>query len=384
MDELMRTSVLPAEGVRFEVACSTGPGSKATRHEASLSADWEFTTPHDLDLERIGVALGGSLTCVTLADQDLPAARGWLEHAHRTRPADIVAVGSRQWAALTPALGCPCETETWATPAEAAHHVRNLLHWARAEGTTPVRVAKTAHLIGQGASDSNLVPRSATDGLLTDPDATDRLWEAGIPFALVPELCRELSPTGIPIPTHILIAHLYAPREWDVLEKFVPFGPVVLGWAAQHRTPRDARRPHERLAWVEAGVPLKAIERVFTGMAYDLVHARAYAAETGVALGEAATVLGRWQESGTTPEVRDLVDLHRHDPHAALSPRCAPARPAVERTVGLAARRGLAVDTVTAALALARTGTAPDAAALLAASLRPTISLRDPDAKGRP
>lgn len=371
--------LLPAEGLTVTVSCSTGPGSTPTPHEVTISAEGELTTPHDLELERIGVALGGSLTCVDLADRDLPAAWGFLEHRHRARPADIVNVGTSQWAASAPADGCACDHQTWARAELAAEHLRTLVHWAKAHRTTPARVAKALGLFAPtiDVDPANPVPRSAGEGLLAEPDAVPRLWNAGVPFALVRDVCRELSPTGIPIPTHVVIAHLYAPRAWDVLEKFVPHGPVVLAWAAQHRTPRDARRPDERLAWVEAGVPLKTIDRIFAGTAYELVHARAYAHETGVALGLAAGVLGRWQESGTTPAVLDLVALYRHDPHAATHPRCAPARAAVERTVGLAARRGVAVDAVTAALALARTGTAPDAAAHLAATHTPTIHLKE-------
>lgn len=373
------TSIVPVEGVTFTVQCRTTPDGPATRHEASIAADGTLTTPHDLDLERIGVALGGHLTCLDMADHDLPAAWGLLEHTLRERPADIVQVATTQWAVLTPAAGCVCDEETWPTADQAATHLRNLTHWAKAHRTSPARIVRMGEVLGHTLPwpGVNPVPRSATEGLLSEPDATDRLWRAGIPFPLVQELCRELSPTGMPIPTHVVVAHLYAPREWAILERFVPFGPVVLAWAAQHRTPRDARRPHDRLAWVEAGVSLPTIDRVFGGMAYELVHARAYALQTGVALDEAAGVLGRWQASGTTPDVRDLVDLHHHDPHAALGPRCAPARPAVERTVGLAARRGVAVDAVTAALALARTGTAPDAAARLAATRTPTITFEE-------
>ena len=352
---------------------------RGSAHDVTVAADGTLTAPHDLDLERIGVALGGHLTCLELADHDLPAALGILEHGLRTRPADIVQVGTRQWAALTPAEGCACEEQTWTGAGQAAAHLRSLQHWALAYRTSPARIVATADLLGYTlpTPSTNPLPRAATEHLLAESDAAQRLWDAGVPFALVPALCRTLSPSGLPVPTYVLLAHVYAPREWDVLEKFVPHGPVVLAWAAQHRTQRDARRPDERLAWVEAGVPLKAIDQLFGGMAYALVHARAYASETGVALDRAAGVLGRWQESGTTPEVRDLVELHRHDPDAATSPRCAPARATVERTVGLAARRGVAADMVTAALAVARTGNAPDAAALLATTLPRPISMED-------
>ena len=282
--------------------------------------------------------------------------------------------------------GCACATTTWPNAGQAAAHLRTLTHWARAHDTSPARVVQVADLLGHvvPADPANPVPRGLTEGLLSDPDAGQRLWDAGVPVTLVPEVCRHLSPTGIPVPTSVVIAHLYAPREWAVLEEFVPHGPVVLAWAAQHRTARDARRPNERLAWVEAGVSLPTIDRVFGGMAYDLAHARAYAAETGAPLSRAADVLGRWQESGTTPPLRDLIALHHHDPHTAVGPRCAPAPSAVARTIGLAARRGLAIDRVTAALALARAGTAPDAVALLAATHLPSISLRDPALDERP
>lgn len=375
MDATTTRSLLPAEGVTFQVECRTGPESEAIRHEVFVGADWQLTTPHDLELERIGVALGGSLTCVTLADCYLPATRAWLENVHRVRPADIVQRDARRWGALVPVAGCTCDQETWPTAAQAAEHLRNVRHWAKAHDTRVSQLGRTMHALGLQHTATNPVSRSATERWLAEPDATDRLWDAGVPFDLVPGICDELSPTGLLIPTHVVIAHLYAPREWAVLEQFVPHGPLVLAWAAQHRTDRDARRPGDRLAWVEAGVPLATIDRVFAGMTYELVHARAYAAETGVPLGVAAGVLGRWQESGVTPDVRDLVELHRLDPHAAVGPRCAPAQPAVARTIGLAARRGLAVTPVVAALALARTGTAPDAVAHLARTHIRTINL---------
>lgn len=362
-------SLLPAEGITYEVPCRTAPDADPLQHPITIGPDWQVTTPHDLEVERIGVALGGTLTCVDLVDRDLPAARALIEHTFRTRPAAIVQQAAQAWVAAAPASGCACEGKRWPTAAEAAAHLRTNGHWAAVHRTRSASVILTAarHRRAVGLDHTpQPVTRSATEGLLTEPDATVLLWEAGVPFDLVPELCRELSPAGIPIPTRIVVAHLYAPQEWAVLEQFVPYGEVVLTWAAQHRTARDQQRPHERLTWVEADIPLPTIDRIFSGMAYDLVHAQAYAAATGVSLAQAAAVLGRWQASGTTPEVRDLVGLHEHDPHVATSPSCAPARAAVERTVKLAAGRGVRVTPTDAAIAVALLGTAPEAAAHLA------------------
>lgn len=358
-------SLLPAEGVTFEVLCRTAPGAEPLTHEVTISADWLLTTPHDLDMERIGVALGGTHSCVDLADRDLPAARGLIEHDFRLRPAAIVQHSPQRWGAAAPASDCACATKRWPSAADAAEHLRTWTHWAHAHRTQPAALLETANLLHRAlglGKPHNPVSRTLTLGLLTEPDATDLLWEAGIPFDRVAAICRDLSPSGIPIPTRIVIAHLYAPQEWAILEQFVPHGEVVLTWAAHHRTARDAQRPAERVTWVEAGVPLPTIDRIFSGLAYDLIHAKAYASATGSSLAQAATVLGRWQASGTTPEVRDLVALHLHDAHAATSPSCAPARNAVDRVVGLVADHGVRVSATDAAVALARLGNAPDAA----------------------
>ena len=380
MSAMTTDPVLPAAGVTLTINCRTGDG-RARRHTAELGPDWAFSTPHDLDLERIGVALGGSLTCVRLADHDLPAARDFLEHRHRVRPAAIVQHDALEWGTATPASDCACDDRRWTNVVDAATHVRTLRHWAAVHRTRLRDASRALEMLrdaGVAVEAGNPVGRAVTENLLAEPDATDILWGAGVPFALVPDLCRSLSPLGDPIPVRVIIAQVYAPEEWAVLEPFVAHGPLVLAWASQHRTPRDVRRPTERLAWVEAGVPLPTIDRVFAGMAYDLVHARAYAATTGTSLATAAAVLGRWQESGTTPPVADLVGLHALDPHAATAPRCAPARAAVERVVGLAARRGLKVTPSDAALALARAGTAPDAVALLTRTTTPTSPMEAP------
>ncbi len=102
MDEPRTPSIVPPEGLTVRVHCRTAPRGKPTVHDVTVDADGRLTTPHDLDLERIGVALGGHLTCVELADHDLPAAWGLLEHTLRTRPADVGNVGTAPRAAGGP------------------------------------------------------------------------------------------------------------------------------------------------------------------------------------------------------------------------------------------------------------------------------------------
>lgn len=358
---------LPAQGVAVEVPCRSVPGARAKPHTVTVTREWELITPHDLEVERIAVALGGALSCVELADRILPAARGLLEHLNRVVPADIERQG-RGWRVGVPAEGCGCET-TFATAKEAARHLRDVRHWARLYQVRPTSVERLAVelRLGRPLEDPRCpLPHGAAEAYLVEPEALDELWDAGVHFGLVPDMARTLSPSGEPIPAHIVVAHAYVPDEFARLEPFVAHGPLVLAWASRTWTSRDRRRPGDRLAWVEAGLPLPAIADAFQGDAYTLDHVRAYAAATGASPAMAARTLGRWQAAmARPPAVADLVELSREALMTDVPP---PA--AVGRVIGLAAGRGLQVDEARAALALAAAGNVPDAVARLRAGGR--------------
>ena len=51
------------------VRCRTSPTAEDARtHPVTIHPDWSVTTPHDLDAERVGMALGGYCSCVELVD----------------------------------------------------------------------------------------------------------------------------------------------------------------------------------------------------------------------------------------------------------------------------------------------------------------------------
>lgn len=351
--------MLPAGGVTFDVTCRTAPGARGRPHPVTVTADWSLATPHDLDTERIAVALGGTLTCVDLADRLLPAARDLLEHVARAVPTPLERDGAR-WHVGVPADGCACATRTFPSATDAARHLRDPRHWARFHGVRPAALDSLVSTLrgGRPLSDARCpLPHGAADAYLTEPGGLDELWDAGVHPARVPALVASLSPHGDPLPTHLVLARAALPDDQPWLEPFAARGPLVLAWAARTRTRRDARHPAERLEWVEAGVPLPAIADVFTGSAYSLADAHAYAQAAGVGLDRAARTLGRWQASGTTPSVVELVELAASDPLLADPP----GPDAVARVLALAPGH----PRTAAALALARWGTAPDAAAHL-------------------
>lgn len=350
---------LPATGVTFNVTCRSSPGARGRPHPVTVADNWALTTPHDLGVERIGVALGGTCTCVDLADRLLPAARGYLEHVLRLARARIEQVAPKEWCVQESADRCSCADKTFPSAADAARHLRDRTHWARRYGVGPAAVEKLVRELHGGPLEHRRcpLPHGAADGYLTDPDGLDMLWDAGVHYARVPALVAALSPSGDPVPPHLVIAQEYAADGFAWLEPFAAHGPLVLSWAARTRTRRDARRPEERLAWVEAGVPLPAIADVFAGEAYTLTDARAYAAAVGVSLARAARVLGSWQVGCVTPTLAELVALAQSDP---LLPE-APSMAAVTWVRQCALCADFTPTFVQAALALALTGNARDA-----------------------
>lgn len=352
---------LPQEGVGFTVSCRVSAGATGRPHGVRLLPDWTLDAPHDLATERIGVALGGVLTCVEVADRWVPAVRGVLEHRHRSRLADLEQVGRDTWKSSDPGA-CSCALRTWDSAAEAAAHLRTVQHWAKVFGAPVAKVAEIVERAG-GPEGEGRCPLRPHEGVawLSDHRGLDQLWAAGVHPALVPGLCRPLTPHGGTLPTHLVLAQAYSGDRTGWLAQFAEFGTSVLTWAAGRHCARDVRNPTERRAWVVAGFPAFVIDGVFAGNEYGLSDVHAYAAAVGVDERQAARVLGAWQVSGTPPPVARLVELAGTDRILAA----VPGRAAVERVVQQVRAGGAHVSAVDAALALVRAGSAPDAARLL-------------------
>lgn len=305
--------MLPAEGVRFDVTCRVRAGQSGTSHAIEVSPEWEVTTPHDLELERINIALGGVCSCVDLVDRAIPAARDLLEHVMRRVPYAIERRGDKAWRVTQTPTRCACAGRLFPSAAVAAAHLRQPGHWARMHDARTSDVARVLDglLGGGGSSDRCPLGYCAADSYLAEPSALDTLWAAGVHFARVPELVGRLTTVGVPQFTRYVLWLAYAPatEAW-----FVPFearGSFVRAWAERTRTPRDELRPLERVAWLDAGAPLDAVANVFRGLAYTLADAHALASATGMRFEDAAVALGYAQASGRPPALEDLVNERR-------------------------------------------------------------------------
>lgn len=345
---------LPDAGVTFDVECCSTAGDERRPHPVTITPDWQLITPHNLDAERIAVALGGVCSCVDLVDRGLPAIRGYVNHRLRLKPARIQHTENGSWIVTLDAVGC-CTDQRFPQARDAAAHLRRPQHWARRYGTTDARVTELAQrVLDAVAADSGDAAVANQSFDLTCPDAPDvaaaiaepyglvALWDAGLHPDDVADLLADLAPDGGPTGMHDILAAAY-------------------GGSGDHRQ-RGRRRPDHREAWLRAGVPLAAVTTLLSGNHYSLNDARILAARLSRPLAEAAETLARWQGSGVTPPVDTIVGAY-WGPTLTEVP---PPRAQVDRTLALAREAGLDPTRVSAALALVRTGTPPAAVAMLA------------------
>ncbi len=361
---------LPPEGLTFEVNCRSFPDDPGRPHPVTVTPDWRLTTPHNLDAERIAVALGGACTCVDLADRTLPAVRGYLTHRLRLEPAAIVHADNGSWLVTVGAVGC-CGDQGFPQARDAAAHLRRPRHWARRFGTTTEAVTEFAQRLLDAIADDEGDPSIADQAIqprcpplpktelppLAEPYGLTVLWDAGLHPADVVALGRALSPDGGPIPAQDVLELAYAP----------PGGPMSAPQAvASGSRPRGRRGRDERDAWLRAGVPAVAVTRIMSGDAYSLDDARILSSRLSRSVAHAAGLLARWQAAGMTPPVDALVGLY-WGPMVMDAP---PPRALVDRTLELARAGGVQASRMDAAVALVRTGSPPAALAMLADPIR--------------
>lgn len=360
---------LPPDGLTFDVLCRSSADEEVRPHPVTVTRDWQLVTPHNLDAERVAVALGGECPCVDLADRTLPAARAYIVHRLRLEPASIVHAENGSWLATLDAVGC-CG-QGFPLARDAAAHLRRPMHWARRFGTTPHAVGRLAQrlldAIAAEAGDPVIANQSQQPRCpvlpeqdrpnLVEPYGLILLWDSGLHPEDVASLCRRLAPDGGPVATHDVLEAAYARRPAAAPAPEARATPNSNRTASSEGMHGGRRRSDERDAWLRAGVPLAAVTTILSGDAYSLNDARILALRLSRSVAQAGDLLGRWQASGLTPPVDTIVGLY-WGPMVIEAP---PPRALVDRTFELARERGVRATRLDAALALVRTGS-PEAA----------------------
>ena len=170
-------SYVLAAPLTFDVQCRTNPrATRGKKHPMTIHPDWSVTTPHDLEAERVAVALGGYSSCLEIVDTCVPALRELLMlHSRRARPWLLRDPGWR----LAMAPGCGCKG-AFATAAMAADHARSPRHLAARFGCSERLLAMLVGVTGDAVREL-AAPRVDGSGLrVREAGGTAELWDAGV------------------------------------------------------------------------------------------------------------------------------------------------------------------------------------------------------------
>ncbi len=298
------------------VSCRTRRGRGGRSHDVVIGPDWSVTTPHDLAAERIGVALGGYLSCLDLVDHTVPALKDLLQLTARRLLPPISRNHVGRWVVDQPTAGCTCRTQSFTTPYEAAEHVRAPGHLARRYGADPRQLQRLLDAAGAAHGGFQMCPPPGwvALGSIREPRGIDVLWGAGVPPELVLEVQEEVLPRGGPLPTAAYLGAAYRCDDLAWLRSTVEHAgdadvdPDVVVWAAWSYGNGDRTRPHARGDWLATGVPRSAVDVLVDG-GIGLREAEELAEITGRPVRRAALVLAAWERAGCRPGPGDIAAL---------------------------------------------------------------------------
>lgn len=343
------------------VECRTDPRKRGDAHQITFDLDWQVHTPHDLEAERIALAFGGYLSCISLVDQVAPALAELAQLIGRRRLPALHRQGNQEWRLAVPVVGCRCEGKSFRTPELAAFHARDIRHWVALHGVSARLLAHLAEDIARAHGITEWVGSHPARSLVREGSGLDDLWQAGLHPEYVADVHQAVWREGPPLPTRFYLgsAYLGASPDWLASVAEATSDADVLTWAAWTVCDLDRTDPDARLQWLGLRLPLRDIAVLMSG-GYTRAAAEQLAEVTHQDVTRAASQLAAWQAAGCTPGPGDLAVLSR----AGVDPWYRPSSKAVDRLMADVA--GVRTPTRTqAALVLAVTQNVRSAAALL-------------------
>lgn len=301
------------ESLTVSVTCRTRRCGRGRTHEVTVNPDWTVDTPHDLDSERVGVALGGYLSCLDLVDHTVPALKDLLQLVARRVLPPLERNHAGRWAVHQPTSGCDCQSSSFPTPYEAAEHVRGPVHLARRYNADPRQLERllTAVTEAHGGFQMCPPPGWVALGSIREPRGIDALWNAGVPPELVLEVQERVLPRGGPLTTAAYLGAAFRCDDLDWLARTVRHraeDPDTVTWAAWAYGAGDLQHPHARGQWLDLGVPRSSVDVLVDG-GVDLRDAEELAEITGRSVRRAAQVLAAWERAGCRPGPGDIAAL---------------------------------------------------------------------------
>jgi len=376
--------------LRIPCRTSQSPHSKSRSHRVLITDDWNVEVPHDLEAERVAVALGGYLSCIPLVDKTVPALHEWLRRQARLDPPPLSFNEGLQTWRLSKSEDC-CPSAGFNEAAAAAIHWRSIPHIATSIGAPSrqlgslVAASRAAHEpAGTLVPEQQHIDRAASACLRGVP-AVAWLWDAGIHPCLVWQVhtdVRSASPLSArfylgAICNHVDVDWLALTLTGRDLDSSAPDAAVadegrsmhpepLSSWLAWTAAPWDVADPSARAQWLDAGVNRSTI-LLLGGARYRPEEVTDLARLLGRTVDGTARIIASWVQAGARPSTASLAAL-RNLGHPTLQ---APSGAALDRLRRMRGPERPAFTRTQLALLLAEHGTAPDAIAAMRAGVLP-------------
>lgn len=378
-------TLLPENGgdqvITMTVSCGVVGSRRRARHVVTVHEDWSVETVHDLESERIAAAFGAAeVTCLALADHDLPAVRDLLACRSRSVLPPMVHVAADVFVPVLRGRGCGCVRRTFSM-GDCGEHVRLPLHWARAHGSRPAAMdrllarAEDAGWATMRVPEQGVIARA--ESLLVGPDAVRLLWRVGIHPAEVIALHERLEPTerdgspGLLRPRTVVGALLDGGLGGDWLDALRGLDPITIESHVRARGSREGLDPFELRRWAQAGADAgSASVLVRAGWRVEDLHR--VSGRSVPSRFHCARVAAAWAEAGAAITVDEYVAIYGEAQVAHLSLPRKETVDAVRRHLG---DLGSEVASVTIAYNLVRTGSVQGGVAAFRAAGAPVVGV---------
>ena len=304
----------PIGALDMTIPCrTTRSGGTRTEHHASIAADWSVSTPHDIELERIAVAMGGYLSCVELVDRGVPALRDVVQLRSRRMLPPITRGAAGRWMLLTPVSGCECRPNGFGSAAEAAEHARDLTHVAKLHGVRPRSLQSLVRRVEEEYDTRFYDPPEdvwkAADAV-REYGGIRQLWDSGVHPQVVARLHEALWPDGPAMPVWFYLGVVSRRPNLAWISQTLAAVPDedVAVWLCWTDTELDRSHPEARAAWLQAGVPRRAISALADG-SYTPADVATLASTTQRTVPIAALTLAAWHRAGCHPSPQEIAQI---------------------------------------------------------------------------
>ena len=305
----------PGRALQLDLECRTSRASRRGRaHPVTITADWRFESPHDLDAERVAVAFGGFTSCLEVADRILPALREAVHLLARQVPVCVSPVSGRGWMVSEPVTRCDCHRMFYRSAAAAARHARSNVHLTR-------KYAADERLLGAlldaAAEQYDEFPRPddpdrSLARLVREVGGPAELWGSGVHPDSIREMA-ELVPgctEPLPVAFYLGVASREVDREWLAATLARRPDPDVAAWLAWSDEAVQPTSGTDCAEWLSLGVPLRSVQDLL-GARTKPRTVRRLGRRTGLSDRSAAAYLANWAQAGCEPTAEHVSMLDR-------------------------------------------------------------------------